>query len=199
MNFITRILSLMLLLISPSLVWAHSPIKGMGEFVNGMIHPLMVPEQVLVIVSLGLLFGQHQPIKLVHAALFFLGALIAGLLIAGFTPEIKLATWLLLGAFFIGILIITGIRLPQSLFIVLGILSGILAGLDSNPGDLQGKARVASLFGSGVGIYFLFLYAMAFSESFSRKGWQQVVVKVISSWLSASALMVLALNFSGKL
>jgi len=199
MNFITRILSLMLLLISPSLVWAHSPIKGMGEFVNGVIHPLMVPEQVLVMVSLGLLFGQHQPIKLVHAALLFLGALIVGLLIAGFFTVNQLTNWLLLGAVLFGVLTITGIQLPTVVFSVLGIITGILAGLDSNPGDLQGKARVASLFGSGFGIYFLFLYAMAFSESFSKKGWQQVVVKVISSWLSASALMVLALNFSGKL
>ncbi len=183
----------------PQLAFAHSPIKGMGDFFNGVIHPLLVPAQVLMILALGLLYGQHQPNKHKTAILLFLAASIAGLVLTLFNVNIKIETILLIGASLTGLLVLSGITLHWFVFIALGILAGLIIGLDSSQQTLSGKARIVSLFGSGVGIYFLLLYAMAISESLSKKLWQTVMVRVVASWVSASALMVLALTLSRKL
>ncbi|HHL18747.1 MAG TPA: hypothetical protein ENJ33_03315 [Thiothrix sp.] len=186
----------------PNIALAHSPIKGMGDFLNGVLHPLLVPSQVLLIVALGLWYGQHQPNQHKKSVLLFLLATIVGLLITGLFPVINtignntLFLLLLMMSISIGMIIVTGVSIPPPVFILLGLLSGFLLGLDSSPDQLVMKEKIASLFGSGIGIYFLMLYAMALSESLSTKPWQTIAVRVIASWLSASAFMVLALHFS---
>jgi hydrogenase/urease accessory protein HupE len=178
---------------------AHSPIKGMGDFFNGMIHPLLVPAQVLIILALGLLFGQHQPNQHKTTILLFLGATSAGLITSNFISHVEIATLLLVGAASIGLLVAGGLKIPWAVFIPIGIVVGFILGIDSTPEQLSHKAKITSLFGSGVGIYFLLLYIMAISESLSIKHWQTVAVRIVASWVSASALMVLALTLSHKL
>jgi len=186
-------LSLMFL---PQLALAHSPIKGIGSFLNGMLHPLLVPAQVLVILALGLWYGQHQPAENKSSVLIFLFATITGLVVSNFSITDDVSLLLLIGATVIGLIVVSDIKVPPVFYIFLGISAGFMVGLDSAQEALSGKEKVISLFGSGVGIYFLLLYAMAISETLSVKHWQIIAVRVIASWLSASAMMVLALNFS---
>jgi len=190
---ISLFLSLMFL---PQLALAHSPIKGIGSFLNGMLHPLLVPAQVLIILALGLWYGQHKPAENKTSVLIFLFATIVGLIASGFSMTADVSILLLVGAVVIGLLIISGISVPQVFYIFMGISAGFIVGLDSAQEALADKAKILSLFGSGVGIYFLLLYAMAISESLSVRHWQVIAVRVIASWLSASAMMVLALSFS---
>lgn len=197
--FRPRLLAIMLLL--PQVALAHSPIKGIGDFLNGMLHPVLVPAQVLIILALGLWYGQHQPNKLKGSVLLYLLATVTGLLIAGLLPPVSaeiLSILLLVGATVLGLLVVSHLPLPAFLYSLFGLFCGLVVGLDSNPETLTGRAKLAALFGSGVGIYLLLLYSMALSESFSHKHWQNVAVRVLASWLSASAVMVLALNFSPK-
>ncbi len=187
------------LLIAPETVLAHSPIKGIGAFFNGILHPLLVPAQVLAIFSLGLWYGQNQPTENKMSVIFYLIALIFGLVATRFLPaDNDVSIILLLGATIIGLLIISNYRLAKSAYRIVGLLFGFILGLDSVQDGLNLKATLLALFGSGVGIYFLLLYFMALSESFSEKTWQNIAVRVLASWISASALMVLALNFAGK-
>ena len=188
-------------LLLPHVALAHSPIKGIGHLLNGTLHPLLVPAQILLILSLGLWFGQHQPEKKKTTILLFLMSTVIGLLIAGTHPiqnENTLSLFILSNTLLLGLLLVTRYRVPQSLFLLLSISSGLLLGLDSTPESLIMKAKIATLFGSGIGIYFLVLYAMALSESFSVRPWQILAVRIFSSWLTASTLMVLAFHFSGK-
>jgi len=76
------------------------------------------------------------------------------------------------------------------------IIVALVIGFDSQVDDLTGSTRIISLVGNGVGSYLMLLYAIAISETMSVKSWQQIGIRVLTSWLSASALMVLALNFS---
>ncbi len=201
MSSTLRTLLLLTTLLLPQIASAHSPVKGIGDFLNGMLHPLLVPAQVLILLALGLSYGQHQPSKQKTLVLLFLLATISGLAVSGFNPLINsdnLALLLLISTAILGLLIISNLSLPQPVFIVLGLVAGFLTGLDSAQETLTGKAKLAALFGSGVGIYFLLLYAMALSESLSKKHWQTIAVRVLASWVSASALMVLALHFSGR-
>ena len=45
-------------IIVPNLAFAHSPIEGIDSFYNGLLHPVFVPAHILLILGLGLLFGQ---------------------------------------------------------------------------------------------------------------------------------------------
>ena len=187
------------LLIAPETVLAHSPIKGIGDFFNGILHPLLVPAQVLAIFSLGLWYGQNQPTENKMSVIFYLIALIFGLVATRFlSADNDVSIILLLGATIVGLLIISNYKLAKDAYRMVGLLFGFILGLDSAQNGLNLKATLLTLFGSGVGIYFLLLYAMALSESFSKKTWQNIAVRVLSSWISASALMVLALNVAGK-
>jgi len=184
----------------PTIALAHSPIEGIGDFFNGMLHPLLVPAQILAILALGLFLGQHSINKHKTTVLLFLGATIAGLVatLFEFDAAAQLSMLSLISAVVIGLLIVIGVKIHWSLFLVLGITVGFIVGMDSSAELPSRKAQIVSLFGSGVGIYFLLLYAMAISESFSVKHWQTIAVRVVASWVSASALMVLALSFSNK-
>ena len=199
-HFLRIIFSLGILLL-PQIALAHSPIKGIGHLLNGTLHPFLVPAQVLLILSLGLWFGQNQPEKKKTIILLFLMSTVIGLIIAGTYPvqnEKTLSLFIVSNTLISGLLLVTRYRVPQSLFLIVGVTSGFLLGLDSTPDSLTVKAKIATLLGSGIGIYFLFLYVMALSESFSTRPWQILAVRIFSSWLTASALMVLAFQFSGK-
>ena len=191
-----RLLLFLFLLLIPEIVLAHSPIKGISDFFNGMLHPVLVPAQVLIILALGLWFGQNNPAKNKSTILLYLFAVIAGLIATNFSLGVDVSIALLLGTVAVGLLIISHIVLPKPAYMLIGILLGFIIGLDSAQDELSVRAKWVTLFGSGVGIYFLLLYAMALSESLSKKTWQNITVRVIASWISASALMVLALNFT---
>ncbi len=196
-----RFLFFTILSLLPDIALAHSPIKGIGDFLNGILHPLLVPAQVLIILALGLWYGQHQPNQNKQSVLLFLSAIIIGLITTGLMPSLNMENitlLLLLCATVIGLLVITALPLPSPVLALTGLLAGFLLGLDSAQETLVGKALIASLFGSGVGIYFLLLYAMALSESLSKKLWQTIAVRIIASWISTSALMVLALQLFPK-
>lgn len=202
MSVFYRFIVALCALLFPQIASAHSPIKGIGVFFNGVLHPILVPAQLLLILALGLLFGQHQPKHQQKTVLLFLLAIILGLAVTGLYPmaENSLLNLLLLcSATVIGLLTVSGFKIAKSVFIGLGLIAGFLLGLDSATENLLGKAKIASLFGSGVGIYFLMLYAMALSESFSNKHWQNIAMRIIASWISSSALMVLAFHFSPKI
>jgi len=196
MTFSLRISLFISLMFLPQLALAHSPIKGIGNFLNGMLHPLLVPAQVLVILAMGLWYGQHQPAENKASVLVFLFATIAGLVVSYFSIVNDVSLLLLIAATVIGLIIISSITLPPVFTIILGLFVGFIVGLDSAQETLTDKAKILSLFGSGVGIYFLLLYAMAISETLSVRHWQIIAVRVIASWLSASAMMVIALSFS---
>jgi len=184
--------------------FAHSPIKGIGFLFNGMLHPFLIPAHVLVIVALGFWIGQLQPIKHRVSILLYLFSLIAGLTLSAFDlmPEYNWSLILLVLTVIIGISTFIGIStwvansVPVAVTSLICIIVALVIGLDSQVEDLTGSTRIISLVGNGVGSYLMLLYAIAISETMSVKRWQQIGIRVLTSWLSASALMVLALNFS---
>jgi len=178
--------------------FAHSPIKGIGFLFNGILHPFLIPAHILVIVALGFWIGQLQPKKHRASILLYLFFLIAGLSLSVFNlmPEYNWSLILLILAIIIGISTLAAISVPVVVTSLICITVALVIGLDSQVDDLTGSIRIISLVGNGVGSYLMLLYAIAISETMSVKSWQQIGIRVLTSWLSASALMVLALNFS---
>ena len=188
-------LVLLALLLLPGSALGHSPIKGLGDFYNGLLHPLFVPAHLLLVVALGLLIGQQRIPRHGYPVWGYLGGVILGLI--GGAPEWFLLAWreaaLLCSAVVMGLLVVLALRLPLWLLVSLGLLTGLLLGVDSLQLELTGRARAVALFGSGVGLFLLLLFPMVLAEGFQRHPWLRVGVRVIASWVTASALLVLAL------
>jgi len=191
-----RYLALSLLLVLPEAACAHTPIKGINNFYNGALHPVLVPSHLLLLLALGVYFGQQGPKENQKAIIVFLLATALGLVTAGFSPGGNVEVILLVGAAIIALLVAASLRLPVYLCAIIGAVAGFVIGIDSAQETLLGKEKMVSLFGTGVGIYMLMVYATGFTYYYSNKPWQKVVVRIIGSWIAASSLLVLSLLFS---
>lgn len=185
------------LVVCPGVALAHSPIQGLDDFYNGLLHPLYVPAHVLLVFAFGFLLGQQGiPVHLRVIWMYVIGV-VAGVLLAGtghtlFDPLMREVA-VLAAAAGVALLVVVGLRVPMLPMVLFGLGAGVLMGLDSLQGDLAGEARLVALFGSAVALYFLPLYPAGLAEWAQRRAWCGVVVRVMASWVAASALLVLAL------
>ncbi|WP_405232717.1 HupE/UreJ family protein [Lentisalinibacter salinarum] len=183
----------------PATAHAHSPVEGMNEFYNGVLHPLLVPAHVLLILATGLFLGQRGPRENRLALPAFLLAAAAGLALAGspMAPDTVRAL-LLAGTMAIGLLIAVGRRAPLPLYPAAGAFAGLFLGLDSTPEALEGRERIVALVGTGVGLNLWLIYACGIADFFSKKPWQRIGLRILGSWVAASSLLVLALTASSR-
>ena len=68
--------------------------------------------------------------------------------------------------------------------------------MDSTQETLVGREKVATLLGTGVGLYLLQLYPMGLADYFNKKPWHRIGIRVIGSWISAISFLLLALALS---
>ena len=173
---------------------AHVPFAGLNDLYNGLLHPVVVPAHLLLVISAGLFLGKHGarvvPPSFLVFCLFTFTGLAATLLSIGGIGE----RYLLGIAAVVGLLIAANIRLPLALCLLVAALAAVLLGLDSSQDVLVGRAKFFSLLGSGLGLCFLFLYPLAFADYFGDKNWQKIGVRIVGSWVAASAILVLALS-----
>lgn len=87
-------------------------------------------------------------------------------------------------------------RIPLYWYVIIGAVAGFSLRLEES---LSGKEKFIGLFGSACGIYFFYIYPIAFSIYCSKKTWLQIGVRILGSWVAASALLVLALSMSSVL
>jgi urease accessory protein len=180
----------------PGIASAHSPIEGLNDFYAGLLHPALVPAHLLSALVLGLLFGQQGPQRVQAAVIAFLLATLVGLALTLVVPGRDLGVALLIAAAAGGILVAVAARLSLIACLPLAVAIGAMVGMDSAQPQLGGGALLASLLGSGLGVYLLVLYAMVFGDYFSKRGWQRIGLRILGSWAAASALLVLSLSFA---
>ncbi len=180
-------------LLLPETSLAHSPIQGIGNFYNGLLHPVLVPAHLLLLMAFGLFLGQ-QGLKRIEMALgVFAAATIVGLVLAWFSIGTGIENLVLVLSAAVGLLVAISLQMALLWCVIIALLAGFLLGIDSAQQELSGQDKLASLFGSGVAIYFLALYPMALADYFKRKVWQKIAIRIIGSWIAASSLLVLAL------
>jgi hydrogenase/urease accessory protein HupE len=172
------------------------PFAGLNDLYNGLLHPLVVPAHLLLLAAAGLFLGKHGsrvvPPSFLLFCLFTFGGLVATIFFTGGIGE----GYLLRVAALIGLLIAANLRIPFLLCLIVAALTGLLLGLDSSQTVLAGKAKFFSMLGSGLGLCFLFLYPLAFADYFSDRNWQKIGVRIVGSWVAASAILVLALSLN---
>ncbi|MEZ5477162.1 MAG: HupE/UreJ family protein [Thiolinea sp.] len=180
-------------LLCPLPAFAHAPLQGFGSFVNGFLHPLLIPAQILVLLGLGLLVGR-QGSEAIRRTLPVYMLSVLGSVVLGLFYPLPLEWLLLAMALLLAAAVISGYFVPTWILVLAAVLSALLIGTDSLIADFSGRERYFALLGSVVGSSLLLIYVSGIAESLQilKDG---IVLRVLGSWIAASALMVLALGF----
>ncbi len=180
----------------PALASAHSPIPGIGRFYSGALHPLVVAPHLMALITLGLLIGQRGFAAAGYASVALIATLAGGLLLVGTGNGASTDTLLLICTVIVALLVIAARPYPPT---VLGLAAGVVGltvGLGSDPEGVAGQARWVFLGGVLAGASLCCLWFAAMTE-FATRPWLKIAVRVVASWLAASALLVLALSWVG--
>ncbi|MET0052741.1 MAG: HupE/UreJ family protein [Candidatus Thiodiazotropha sp.] len=163
----------------------------MDAFYHGLSVPIFNPAYLLLLVSAGLYLGQRSTGHNLKLSLLLFGTLLLSLLLGlrlgwGGMPGVLLTPALLLGLLTAG-----SVALPGMAQMLLVALCGAALG-----GSLAGEARngleIPAILGSLVGMAVLFYYPMLLAEWLRKREWQRIGVRILGSWLAASALLTLA-------
>jgi urease accessory protein len=172
---------------------AHSPIKGIGTFYNGLLHPVMVPAHLLALAAVGLMLGQHAPRAGRLALPAFLAAFAVALAATSrFTQPVP--QWPILAvALVAGLAVASSISLLGLLPLLLAVCAGVLIGLDSVPDGIAGQQVWFALSGTVLGALLVVTYLGGLAAWLDRP-WQKIAIRAAGSWIAASTILVLTLD-----
>jgi len=162
---------------------------------GGLLTPLLAPSHMMALIALGLLIGGHRATVVPNAA--FAAGLAAGLtgiaLGVGETPATDV---LLVATAATAGLVALARALPIVLTAALAALVGVSFGLDSPPEAISLAAGVVLLISTGIeAVAALFLVVLV-ARYLNRRWWQQLAIRIVGSWIAASAILGLALRFA---
>jgi urease accessory protein len=165
-----------------------------NAFFTGVLHPLSAPAHAMALLALGLLLGRQRGRDL--SLIVFTVGLIGGLaaLVAA-VPETEAATVLVAAAAIAGVSIASAMTLPVLVTAPLALVIGGAVGLDSPPQEISVGRAIAALIGTGIGASVL-VSVVAFVAAKLSRPWQTIGVRILGSWIAASAVLVLALRFA---
>jgi urease accessory protein len=184
-------LTLLVLLLVPSVTAAH-PIKGVGDFYAGMLHPLTALEFILPWIALALFAGQQGR----KGALLTLGifplALVSGAVLAVF---VQAPAWIagvnLVVIPILGLAVASAFTCPAALTIFLASFVGLLHGL-ANGSEITASMSAWRLIpGLAAAAILILTYGIGLVRSL-EKPWTRIAVRVAGSWIAAAGIMVCA-------
>lgn len=188
---LASVLALLITLLIPSVADAH-PIKGVGDFYAGMLHPLTALEFLLPWIALALFAGQQGR----KAALLTLGifplALMSGAVLAlivplpAWVPEINLALIPLLG---LGVAL--ALSCPSIVTALLVTVVGLLHGLANGSEITAAMSPWRFIPGLAAVAILVLTYGIGLVRSL-EKPWTGIAVRVAGSWIAAAGIMVCA-------
>jgi urease accessory protein len=85
--------------------------------------------------------------------------------------------------------------MPEAIGCVLAVLLGFCIALDSPPEAISLSEANLMLVGTGVGASALLIAAIAIVRS-ATKDWSRIGLRILGSWIAASAILVLVLRFA---
>ncbi len=179
--------------------YAHAPVPGLKGFYVGLLHPFSTPPQALMLLGLGLLIGSFATSK----GLLFLVGFCALSLLGVLTGS---TAWALDSALLVMAIttctlaaLISGKALP--LGALLSAVGGYLIGVTSipDPGPLSDRlfTITGALFGANIGLLYLWGARNLIPARFAY-AWVPLAFRITAAWLSAIALLMLALGIAGN-
>lgn len=193
---IQRGLACAALLVAPACAWAHGAIPGIGHFYSGLLHPLTEPAQGVALLALGLRMGQRGATHVGDAVLALILAVFLGLAATLLFSGVNTDTVLLAIGAAAALSVSADQLLPRWVLVGIAGLLGVAVGLGSGPEGLAGSSLWLSLAGTWIGVVLVPAWVAAMT-SFAQRNWMKIAVRVMSSWVAASALVVLALTWIG--
>ena len=180
-------------LFAPSGAFAH-PMKGVGDFYAGMLHPVTTIETIVPLIALSLLAGQQRreiAIKILAAipAAIALGTLL--ILIRPVPASIGVANLVITAI--AGLLIAIARPLPSAIPISISIFFSVAVGWANAAEITQGISPVRFISGLAVVSLLLTAYGIGLVRR-SRFEWSQIAIRVVGSWLAAIGILVLGLR-----
>ncbi len=173
---------------------AHSPIKGIGVFYNGLLHPILMPAHLLALIAVGLLIGQHAPSASRLALPAFAAAVASALLFTSVLPQIPPQWPILATALVAGLAVALARTGGWALPTLLAVAIGASVALDSAPDGIPEQQVWLALLGTGLGALLVVTYLGGLAAWFDRP-WQKIAVRALGSWVAASAILALTLDF----
>jgi len=165
----------------------------MTAFGEGLAH-LAWPNMWLALLAAGLLAGQHRgggvPVTLLALG-FLAGALVLAAAIRN--PPSALALFSLRAT--TGFLIAIAWPLPWVVTAALAFATGAAVALNAPPQAVTLSGAAITQLGTALGAIAIFGLG-ALIAGRARLFWQQIAVRVIGSWIAASAILMLGLSFA---
>jgi hydrogenase/urease accessory protein HupE len=167
-----------------------------SHLLGGLLHPLAVPAHAIALLALGLLIARQCLRSRIVAIVLFVAALIAGLgaIVLGVGPTSALDV-LLAATALTGLLVALDRSMPIVVCGPLAVVIGGALGLDSPPEVIAISAATITLIGTGIGAA-LALAVIVAGASYLTLGWQRIGMRILGSWIAASAILVLALRLA---
>jgi urease accessory protein len=194
-RLVRRLPLLLCLFALPATAHAHSPVKGLGDFYNGLLHPLTTPSHVLILIALGLLAGRRRPPTLKAPMTVFLVVSAAALVAATMGGVKNLPSVLPLGvALAAGILLALDTNPPALPFCALCGAGALVLGLDSAVESASRAGVVKTLLGNWISLGVLVCDIALYVSMGGDARWLKVALRVAGSWLIAISLLMLAFS-----
>ncbi|MCK5727334.1 MAG: hypothetical protein KAH22_10965 [Thiotrichaceae bacterium] len=168
-------------------------------FSQGFYHPLQTPQQLLLILSLAILVAQQG--QTIQASFSFFLAIIVGFIFNHYLNlDINTELILLCLALSTSLLCLIKLSLNSILLGIIVFSCGLLIGYDSSPISIPGlgdKITIQWLSGAGTSMVLSFVLIASFCLLL-KPFWQGLILRILSSWLATSALIVLTLQLATK-
>jgi urease accessory protein len=165
----------------------------MGDFIGGLLHPVVTPAHGLLLLALGLLAGRSAPPPLRWPMRCFLplSALALGVTGAGWVKALHPAV--LHGALLVvGGLLAWGRPVPLPALCGLFAFAGTALGLDSAPDSTVPAAVLKTLAGTWLGLGVLVYDVAIYASLGAATSWLRHALRIAGAWLVAIALLMLA-------
>ena len=184
--------AIVLLALSPEAAWAHSPIEGAGDFINGIVHPLTSAAHLLTLLGLALLTGLQWPANLRSSIGAFAAFGAAGLFLTIGTGAAQVPPPVLLG---VALLTATlaSLAAPLSAFFSAALygVAALTVALDSGVDPSSSMVTWKVLLGTWVAMLAI-VFNLGFYLSLSKRPWMRIGIRAVSSWIIAISVIVLA-------
>jgi urease accessory protein len=174
---------------------AHLMNSGFGPFYDGLVHPLLSPEDLLPAIAIALLAGLSGA----RAGRFVLAALplswLAGMVIGAAVGLAPLPARLdAVATIALGVLVASDLRLPLVGVTALAAALGALHGY-ANGHDLAGTSGALVAMLGIAGALFALVSLLAGQTAVVQAQWARLAVRISGSWIAAIAMLMFGWSF----
>jgi hydrogenase/urease accessory protein HupE len=160
----------------------------MTAFWAGLLHPVLIPTHAMAVLGLALLIGRQRWGRTgttIYAATVPTGL---GAIAIGHVPLLA-GEGLLAASAVSGLLVALDRPLPRWLVALLAGATGFALALDSPPEAISLREANLTLVGTAIGATVL-LIGLVLVTSRPMQGWPRIGVRILGSWIAASAILV---------